>query len=60
MTAQEQASAVTAGAVVLMAAAGFSSAGFPGRMIAVVLSFARPLRQEQGSIAGLCLVWQWR
>lgn len=58
MTAQEQASAVTAGAVVLMAAAGFSFSGIsPGRMIAVVLVLllARSGKEQGGSIAGIVL-----
>ena len=58
LTAQEQASLVTAGAVVLAAAAGFTFSGIsPGRMIAVVmiLLLARCGKEQGGSIAGIVL-----
>ena len=58
LTAQEQASLVTAGAVVLMAAAGFTFSGIsPGRMAAVVLILllARSGKEQGGSIAGIVL-----
>lgn len=58
LSAQEQASLIMTGAVVLMAAAGFSFSGIaPGRMIAIVmiLLLARCGKEQGGSIAGIVL-----
>lgn len=58
LTAQEQASAVVTGAVVLMAASGFSFSGIsPGRIVSAVLILllARSAKEQGGSIAGIVL-----
>lgn len=58
LTAQEQASTVVTGAVILMAASGFSFSGIsPGRIISAVLILllARSAKEQGGSIAGIVL-----